>query len=272
MHNCDPVRRRKLCCCSFRRVRFFSRVSTFCCELMQSLRNVNHVTVCIICTHCSLPLLLCATRLLHPSFVKGTTRTLGQTTATFSSTTCLQARPLYAHGQVIPLLAVLSHTFTGNELEMTARAPIASRTPTVAVFEYLIFTRMRFKATRIVICVLSRLILTCTLLLLLLHYFFLSLFQHSPRLDIIFNSNNLLEQQKELVVRLSPDAALSPSCDVPQSSESPRTLTFLLKRDGHLNNFHCAGTAICSFSSSFFFLRAVRCVSFGMHPSIVLVN
>ena len=101
-----------------------------------------------------------ATRLLHPLFAKGTTRTLDQTTAILSWTTWLQARHLYARDWMNPLPSLY---FTGNGLAMTAKAPIASRTPTVAVYEYLNFTRMRFKATCTVSCAPSRQILSCTL-------------------------------------------------------------------------------------------------------------
>jgi hypothetical protein len=57
---------------------------------------------------------------------------------------------------------------------------------------------------------------------------------------------NLMEQHIALIERLSPEAAISPACDPPTSLQSPYAppiLTFLLKRDSHLNNFHCAGAS-----------------------------
>ena len=65
----------------------------------------------------------------------------------------------------------------------------------------------------------------------------------------IFSPNNLLDQQKEIILSMSPVSDLSPSCPPPlgpaSSSVAPRTLTMLLSRDGHLNNFHCAGKPSC---------------------------
>jgi len=54
----------------------------------------------------------------------------------------------------------------------------------------------------------------------------------------IFSPNNLLELQKEIILRMSPVADISCSSSSPGA---PRMLTMLLSRDSHLNNFHSAG-------------------------------
>lgn len=264
LHYCDSVRRRKLFCCAFRQDRFFSRVSTFPSFFwsMQSSPSACDVAISIIRSYCSLTSLFIESYPSAPPLIRQRydTNLRSNYGDTFVDNLVASKTSVCTRLDESAAVALFYGERVGDDCKGANCFP-HSYGGGIRIFEFHAY-EIQGDVHRFLCPVKTNSKLYFIQLLPIL-FCFLS-FQHSPRIGTIFNFNNLLDAQKELVSRLSPEPTLSPACDAPQSSQSPPTITLFLKRDSHLNNFHCAGPKTYLFLFLFLFRCAMRCIICSM--------